>query len=462
MTQEELAEKAGLSVRAISDLERGLTTKPRRSSVQLLANALGLYEPPQTRVADTLAGGIYAITPILPEGESGVPSFPLPTAPVPAQLPTDIGDFTGRAQQVDELRELLSSGPLAGPGAARVALVVGAGGLDKTTLAVHAAHAVADQFPDGQLYANLLGATRPADLVDVLGRLLRDFGVDGAQLPVAEEELAAPYRTQLAGKQVLIVLDDARDAEQVRPLLPGTASAAVLVTSRNQIPDLIRAGTVDLGVLPRQEARTLFGRIAEEQRVRAEPDATEEVLAVCAGLPLAIRIAGARLAARGGWTVRSLADRLSDERRRLDELRAGNLAVRASFEVSYAALPGLLLSDGVEPARAFRLLGLWTGPSISLPAAAALLGEPASVVADALDALVDAHLLESPPTRGLSFPRPAARLRCGSRPRSRERGTPASRRHSTVHLVPPRHGSCCPRDCHPTQARTARSAAAPG
>jgi tetratricopeptide (TPR) repeat protein len=168
----------------------------------------------------------------------------------------------------------------------------------------------------------------------------------------------------------------------------------VLVTSRASLPELVESQVLDLDVLSRTEARTLFALVAGQERALAEPEATDDVLAACAGLPLAIRIGGARLAARGSWTVRTLADRLADERKRLDVLRAGNLAVRASFEVSFASLPGPETLGGVDPGRAFRLLGLWTGSSVSLPAAAALLGEPEDAVADALDVLVDAHLLE--------------------------------------------------------------------
>jgi DNA-binding SARP family transcriptional activator len=316
--------------------------------------------------------------------------------PVPAQLPADITDFTGRSDQVQRVRGMLSdSGGEGSPGAVRVAVVMGSGGLGKTTLAVHAAHLLAEQFPDGQLYANLQGATTPAAPVDVLARFLRAVGMDGVRIPVGEEECAAHFRTRLAGKRALVVLDDARDAAQVSPLLPGSASAAVLVTSRNRLPELMGSKVLDLEVLSTHEARALFTLMVGNQRVSAEPEATERVLAACAGLPLAIRIAGARLAARATWSVRTLADRLLDERRRLDELRVGNLAVRASFEVSFATLPRPTLPGEVDPARVFRLLGVWTGPSISLPAAAALVGEPEEAVADALDLLVDAHLLES-------------------------------------------------------------------
>jgi DNA-binding SARP family transcriptional activator len=317
--------------------------------------------------------------------------------PHPQQLPADIPDFTGRADQVEQVCALLSEdeGAAASPGAVRVLVVMGAGGLGKTTLAVHAAHLLKGQFPDGQLYANLLGATQPAAPADILARFLRDLGMDGSRVPLDAEERAAHFRTMLAGKQFLIVLDDARDAAQVLPLLPGSASAAVLVTSRNRLPELMGSQVIDLEVLRPEEARSLFTGMVGERRVAAEPEAASGVLAACAGLPLAIRIVGARLAARGNWTVRTLADRLADERSRLDEMRVGNLAVRASFEVSFGSLaragPG-----GVDPAWAFCLLGVWAGPSIGIAAAAALLGQSPEAVADALYVLVDAHLLESP------------------------------------------------------------------
>lgn len=162
------------------------------------------------------------------------------------------------------------------------------------------------------------------------------------------------------------------------------------------MPDLAPASTLHLPGMSKAEAHALFIRIVGAERVQAEPDATEQVLQVCAGLPLAVRIAGSRLAARGGWSVRTLADRLSDERRRLDELRTGNLAVRACFEVSYASLPSPAAREAVWPTQAFCLLGLWTGPFISLSAAAALLGRSDAEAMDTLEVLVDAHLLESP------------------------------------------------------------------
>jgi DNA-binding SARP family transcriptional activator/tetratricopeptide (TPR) repeat protein len=318
--------------------------------------------------------------------------------PLVAQLPADIPDFTGRAEHVQSLRDLLA-GPRRpdSPGAVVVVAVTGAGGLGKTTLAVHAAHLLRNQFPDGQLYINLLGAAEhPAAPSDVLARFLRDLGMNPAIIPAAEDERAAQYRSRLTDRKLLIVLDDARDADQVRPLMPGSASCAVLVTTRSRMPDLAGSRYIDLDVLEAAEARDMFASIVGPPRAEAEPHATDEILAACAGLPLAIRIAGARLAARGGWSVRTLARRVSNERQRLDELRVGNLAVRACFEVSFASLPGSDQPGGVDPARAFRLLGLWAEPSIRLPAAAALLGQPENAAADVLEVLVDAHLLDSP------------------------------------------------------------------
>ncbi len=334
---------------------------------------------------------------------------PVPEAaaePGPMQLPADIADFTGRDVHVKQLCSLLS---VVGrtddsPGAVPVALVAGAGGLGKTTLAIHAAHRIRADYPDGQLYVDLLGASlQPLAPADVLARFLRDLGVKGTQIPVSEEERAALFRTRLNGRRVLVVLDNARDAAQVRPLLPGTASCAVIVTSRSRLSDLVGGGLVHLDVLDDAEALALFSRIVGIQRTAAEPDATAELLVACAGLPLAIRISAARLAARSSWTIRSLADRIGDEHRRLDELKVGDLAVRASFEVSFASLPAAVTPGGVAPARAFRMLGLWHGPNIALRAAAALLGEPEDKVADALEYLVDAHLLESPAPDCYSF-----------------------------------------------------------
>ncbi len=338
--------------------------------------------------------GQAAGTPGEPASLAAGPGPPLPRV---AQLPADIPDFTGRSDHLQSLRDLLSHpGRPDSPGAVVVAAVIGAGGLGKTTLAVHAAHLLRGHYPDGQLYARLQGAAQnPADPGDVLARFLRDLGTEPARMPADAEERAALYRSVLTDRKVLIVLDDARDAAHVRPLLPGSASCAVLVTTRSRMPDLAGSRFIDLDVLGRDEAWRMFAGIIGENRAEAEPEATGDVLTACAGLPLAIRIAGARLAARSSWTVRTIATRLSDERSRLNWLRTGDLAVRACFEVSFTSLPAPD-AGGVDPAHAFRMLGLWQGSSLGLPGAAALLGQPEAITADALEVLVDAQLLQSP------------------------------------------------------------------
>src|SRR5689334_2303269 len=355
--------------------------------------------------AGSVPAGTSAAQPATPETEREEPRRSVRVAePPPAQLPADVVDFTGRDEQVERLADLLSHAAEAAgsdPGAVRIAVVAGTGGLGKTSLAVHAAHRVRGSFPDGQLYVDLLGATpNPVPAGDVLARFLRDLGVDGRDVPVDEAERAARYRTVLAGRRMLVVLDNARDAAQVRPLLPGTASSAVLVTTRSRMPDLASTRLVDLNVLDDDDALKLFVKVVGEQRAAAEPEATAELLEACAGLPLAIRICAARLATRSGWTIAAMAARLRDVHRRLDEMRAGDLAVRASFQVSFASLPastgpGDTGPGGIDPARAFCLLGLWTGPSIAAAAAAALFGIPEYSATDALEVLVDAHLLES-------------------------------------------------------------------
>jgi DNA-binding SARP family transcriptional activator len=315
--------------------------------------------------------------------------------PAPAQLPSDLHDFTGRETEVKEVCDRLVAGVEANF-AVPVCTIVGPAGIGKTSLAVHVAHRVADAFPDGQLYINLRGAdplpVRPGEALD---GFLRDLGVAEKDIPPGEQARAGRFRSLLAGRRVLVVLDNARDAAQVRPLMPGSPDCAVLVTSRARMPGLAATAQLDLTTLPEPEARALFGVIAGPDRVAAEPDATADVLASCAGLPLAIRIAGARLAVRPSWQVRTLADRLADQARRLDELTVEDLAVRSSFEVSYANLTSAR-PGGIDAAHVFRLLGIVTLPDIGLAAAAALVGEDPDRLETVLELLVDACLLDSP------------------------------------------------------------------
>ncbi|MFB7547005.1 BTAD domain-containing putative transcriptional regulator [Streptomyces sp. NPDC056154] len=311
---------------------------------------------------------------------------PVPAPLRPAQLPATVPDFTGRISFVRELGDRLAT---AEGSVMAVSALAGIGGVGKTTLAVHVAHQARQHFPDGQLYVDLQGAgARAAEPETVLGAFLRALGTADSAIPDSLDERAALYRSTLDGRRILVLLDNAHDAAQIRPLLPGTAGCAALVTSRVRMVDLAGAHLVDLDVMSPEEALQLFTRIVGEERISSEREAALDVVAACGFLPLAIRIAASRLASRRTWTVSVLAAKLADERRRLDELQAGDLAVKATFELGYGQL---------EPAqaRAFRLLGLADGPDISLAAAAALLNLEAHVAEDLLEALVDTSLVES-------------------------------------------------------------------
>ncbi|GHJ39817.1 AfsR/SARP family transcriptional regulator [Streptomyces sp. TS71-3] len=317
---------------------------------------------------------------------SAAPEEPAAAPVRPAQLPATVPDFTGRASFVSELTDVLIT---AEGRVMAVSALAGIGGVGKTTLAVHVAHAARSSFPDGQLYVDLQGTSpRAADPEVVLGAFLRALGVADASIPDSLQERAALYRSVLDGRRVLVLLDNAHDAAQVRPLLPGTEGCATLVTSRVRMVDLAGAHLVDLDVMSPKEALQLFTKIVGAERVASERKAALDVAAACGFLPLAIRIAASRLAARRTWTVTLLAAKLADERRRLDELQAGDLAVKATFELGYGQL------DPAQ-ARAFRLLGLADVPDISLAAAAAVLDLPVSRAEDVLESLVDTSLLES-------------------------------------------------------------------
>ncbi|MFG2370951.1 BTAD domain-containing putative transcriptional regulator [Streptomyces sp. NPDC048504] len=349
---------------------------------RLLADELGVDPRPGLR---ELQNRILQADPGL--AEPSAPAAETVATPVrPHQLPATVPDFTGRVSFVSELSDVLAS---AEGRVMAVSALAGIGGVGKTTLAVHVAHQARSAFPDGQLYVDLQGAgSRSAEPETVLGAFLRALGTPDSAIPDSLEERSALYRSVLDGRRVLVLLDNARDAAQVRPLLPGMEGCAALVTSRVRMVDLAGAHLIDLDVMSPEEALQLFTKIVGAERVAAERESALDVVAACGFLPLAIRIAASRLAARRTWTVSVLAAKLADERRRLDELQAGDLAVKATFELGYGQL---------EPAqaRAFRLLGLADGPDISLAAAAAVLDLPVEDTEDVLESLVDTSLVES-------------------------------------------------------------------
>jgi len=297
---------------------------------------------------------------------------------VPRQLPAGLPDFTGRNDELHYLTTAIAS--------RTVVAISGPGGIGKTALAVHLAHQVADRYPDGQMFV-VMGEMTPGD---ALGKLLRGLGVSDAKIPADTDERAALYRTVTADRQLLIVLDDVRGSAQVRPLLPGTGGSAVLVTSRMALADLAGAVFATLPVLPETESAQLLRAIIGEPRADGDPAGTKAVVAACAGLPLAIRIAAARLAVRPGWTPGQLGELLASEQQRLGELSTGDTAVRTTFEVSYRELPS------AESARLFRMFGLAGLATISLPALSALAGLGTYETSFAAETLLGAHLLESP------------------------------------------------------------------
>ncbi|WP_223199108.1 AfsR/SARP family transcriptional regulator [Solihabitans fulvus] len=308
-----------------------------------------------------------------------------PSVPRPAQLPPDIADFTGRAGAVAGLATALTTS--VGRAVAVVA-VAGIGGVGKTTLALHVAHAVSGHFPDGQLYVDLQGVeAEPAEPGAVLAGFLRALGVAESAVPRGLGERAALFRSVVADRKVLVLLDNAHSVDQVRPLLPGAPGCAVLVTSRTRLSGL-PAALVDLAVLEPEEAVELFVGVAGREQVVGERAAVLDVVAACGFLPLAVRVAASRLASRPQWTVACLSRKLADRGHRLRELRTGDLAVSEAFRLSYTRL------DAVQ-ARAFRLLALPEETDFSLPVAAAALDLDLCEAEDVLESLVDASLLHT-------------------------------------------------------------------
>jgi DNA-binding SARP family transcriptional activator len=313
-------------------------------------------------------------------------------------LPRDIADFTGRQE---EMRQLLAAIADGGPETTAVVVeaIDGMAGVGKTTIAVHCAHQLTDRYPDGQLFIDLHGNSADqarTDPLAALGTLLRALNVDSERIPADLDGRAALWRAELADRRVLLVLDDAADTAQVRHLLPGAPGCLALITSRRQLFDLEAARALSLDVLPHRDAVAMFTGIVGERRTAAEADAVDEVVRLCGHLPLALRIAAARLRTRPAWTVRYLAVRLTQGRARLAELSAGDRNVATAFAVSYQNLTP-------EQQRMFRLLGLHPGPDFDAHVAAALAGIGPDRADELLESLVDVHLLDQPTSRRYRF-----------------------------------------------------------
>ncbi|MGH3932139.1 MAG: ATP-binding protein, partial [Pseudonocardiaceae bacterium] len=355
---------------------------------------------------------------------------------VPHQLPAHTPHFVGRAAELRQLTTLVNT-TTAGGGTVVITAIDGTAGIGKTALALHWAHQVAQRFPDGQLYVNLRGfdpANPPMHPADALRGFLDAFAIPPARIPTNLDDQAGLYRSLLIDRHVLVVLDNVRDAEQARPLLPASSSCLVVITSRNQLTGLVAhegAHPVTLDVLTHQEARALLTHHLGPDRVSAEPQVITDLIDRCARLPLALAIMAARAATHPGFALRVLAKELADEHTRLDALDTGDptTSVRGVFSWSYQHL-------STPAARMFRLLGLHPGPDITLPAATQLADLPPHQARDALGELARAHLLHPAHPRPIHLPRPAPRLRHPPHHRPRPPRRSPRRTDSAVRPLP--------------------------
>lgn len=376
LTQEQLAERADLNVRTVRRLENNGLQQPRSRSILLLAEALGLDGEERATLA-AVARGLPAST----ERDD-----PPATVTVPRQLPAGVAAFVGRRSEL-----MVLEGYYENANSVMIVAIDGMAGVGKTALAVHAAHRLAHRFPDGQLFVDLHGhteGTTPVDPGDALARVLRALGVPGERVPEHIDDRAALYRSVVADREVLIVLDDAADEEQLRPLLPAGPGCGLIVTSRRRLIALDGTRPLSLDVLPLEEAVALFTRMAGEEHVAdAPPSVLAEIVERCGLLPLAIRIAAVRLQARSTWSVRHLLDRLNDDR--LAELTAGRHSVTAALDLSYQRL-------SEDQRRVYRLLGSHAGAEFGVDEAAAVQDTTVVRARRLLDQLLDVHLLQEP------------------------------------------------------------------
>jgi tetratricopeptide (TPR) repeat protein/transcriptional regulator with XRE-family HTH domain len=388
LTQEELAEAAGLSPRSVSDLERGIHRTARQDTAGLLADALGLAGPVRALFLAAARGRGPAADVLAARHGQAPGAFP---AAATRTLPRDIANFTGRQAELAQLMATLASSAANG-GVAGINAIGGMAGVGKTAFAVHAAHRLAGSFPDGQFFLPLHAHTpgqRPVDPGDALASLLMTAGVAAAQIPPGVEARMALWRDRLAGRQLLLVLDDAAGSEQVRPLLPGSGGSLVLVTSRRHLTALEDATAISLDTLPPEEAAGLLVRLAARPGLSAADPPVRELTRLCGYLPLAIGMVARQLHHHPAWSLAGRAAELAAAVDRLELMATENLSVAAAFNLSYANLTA-------DQQRLFRRLGLHPGTDIDGYAAAALDGTGVAIARRGLEALYDQHLLTEP------------------------------------------------------------------
>ncbi len=404
LTQEQLAERAGMSARTVRRLESDEVVRPQSATLRLLAAALNLSSAEQqvlvlaARAAPANAHGSSGLDAAVANDVGGGDQCrPGPSPPVaghveqlspvvPRQLPAPPQAFMGRALELTRLdrdRDLSS---------VVITAIDGMAGVGKTALAVQAAHQLSGHYPDGQLFIDLHGYTEgvpPVPPAEALDRLLRALGVVGPQIPEHADDRAALYRSLLADRKILVVLDNAATTDQVQPLLPGSPGCLVLITSRRRLAGFDHTHTLSLDVLPSSAAIALFASTANLALGAEDAAAVSEVVELCGRLPLAIRIAAARLRSRPSWTTGHLVERLHDRRDRLGELEAGSRSVTAALDVSYLQL-------APEARRAYRLASLHPGTDLDSYAVAALAHTTIDMAEHVITELLESHLIQEP------------------------------------------------------------------
>jgi tetratricopeptide (TPR) repeat protein/transcriptional regulator with XRE-family HTH domain len=385
LTQEELAEAAQLSYRSISDLERGVNRTARRETARLLADALHLSGPERQAFETAARGSGPGILSLVPPLDGSM------IATATRTLPRDSAAFTGREHELALLLAAMTDTAASG-GVVGICAIGGMAGIGKTALAVHAAHQLAPQFPDGQIFLPLHGHTpgqQPVSPSDALSSLLETSGMAAQRIPADLESKVRLWRDRLASKRILLVLDDASGHEQVRPLLPGSAGSLVLVTSRRHLTALEDIQLISLDVLPPDDASALLVRLATRPGVTLEKAAVRQIVRMCGHLPLAVGILARQLHHHPVWTPESLVRDLAAARDRLELMQAENVSVTAAFGLSYRELT-------VSQQRMFRRVGLHPGTDFDAYAAAALDGTDLDSARSGLTGLYDHYLVAEP------------------------------------------------------------------